>query len=157
MQGVNAKQWAHAIQAQPMPIGGQSLAKAPQILDEPPERSEEEKSRRKALIDNCTPIKSGAFLIVRHRAKSRTGGGLYKPRNVYDTESIRKVTGTIVKRPLKDEKDPKHYDQVEVGDYVYFSEYAPFSAFPEFPELQMIHADDILMKLVKLPDDVLED
>ena len=66
-------------------------------------------------------------------------------------------------------KVPEHYvqekltvkplpkDAVSPGDFVYFSEYAPFSAFPDFPEIQLIHADDIIMKLKELPEDVVDD
>jgi len=133
------------------PMTPMPAAPARMILDEPPPRSEEDKARRKKMIDNFIPVKTGAAMVLRHRTKNKTGGGLWKPAEAQDAESRRKVTGTIIKLP-------KTYEgELVVGDYVYFTEYAPFSAWPDFPEVQLIHVDDVLATMKELPDDVDQD
>ncbi len=134
-----------------VPINPMPAAPARMVLDEPPPRSEEDKLRRQRLINNFTPIKDGAAMIIRHRTKNKTEGGLWKPAEAQDAESRAKKTGTILKLP-------SGYDGILiVGDYVYFTEYAPFSAWPDFPEVQLIHVADILAKMKELPDDILQD
>lgn len=128
------------------------LRAASMLVADRPERSLEEKAKRQRLIDCLVPVREGTLLILRHRSKAKSDGGLYKPIEARDKENQNIATGTVLKCSTS-------IKELMVGDFVYFSVYAPFSANPSFPEIQVLHELDVLFKLTSLAffPDVIED
>ena len=123
----------------------------PVELPELPERTEDDFKIMKKLVDNVTLVKEGACLVYRHRTPLKSKGGIHLTHDAVSQQNKKRVTGTILK--LK-----AGYDgPLKVGDRVFFTMYAPFSAFEEYEELQLIHYDDIIMTLVDLPSEVTDE
>jgi co-chaperonin GroES (HSP10) len=120
-------------------------------LPDIPDRSEEDFEKMKGLVATSTLIKDGACMVYRHKTPNRTESGLYISADAVEMQNKRRVTGTILKLQYNYE------GPLKVKDWVYFTQYAPFAAFPEYPEIQLIHSDDIIMTLDRLPHEVVDD
>lgn len=126
-----------------------------------PERSEEELKAIEDFVQSLVPVKDGAALIRRHRTPDRYGS-IITPEIVKTQSDRETITGTILKLRLSegdsflDKNGNMVHIDFKVGDYVLFSQYAPFMAYHRFPEIQIIHVEDVLFKLNTLPPDVVD-
>jgi len=121
-------------------------------LTELVERTEAQTKERQAFIDSFTPTNPDAILIIRHQAKQRIGT-IYLPQEYLSLLSQKTTTGTVVKFKKGDESVE---EIIKEGAYVMFSEYAPFLAYPKYPELQLVHRSDVVGVLSTMPADVVE-
>lgn len=127
-----------------------------------PRRTEEELKEIQAFVENMEPMKDGAALIRRHRTPDRYGA-IITPDMVKSEHDKQTITGTVLKLRLGEGSSflDKNGNMVHIdfgpGDYVLFTQYAPFLAYHKYPEIQIIHVEDVLFKLKKLPPDVVDD
>lgn len=112
--------------------------------------SPEKKAERKRLVDSCDPYKRGTILVLRHRLKEKTDGGLFMPLDSMNHGQSKMTTATIL-------KVAEGVDLLVPNDKVHFSEYAPWSPFSDFPEIQLLHEQDVILKLKEIPKDREED
>ena len=130
-----------------------STGAAMPTLEERAERTQEEKDRREKMISTFKLTRPGSLMILRHRSASKSEGGIFKPQEVRTQENLQVTTATVVST------HGEMGSGLAVGDKVYFSVYAPFSANPMFPEVQILHENDVIAKLENLDffPDVIED
>lgn len=125
-------------------------------------RTQEQEDEIAEFVANMEPMKDGAALIRRHRTPDRYGA-IITPEMVKQENDKQTITGTVLKIRLSEGSQflDKNGNMVHVdfgpGDYVLFTQYAPFMAYHKYPEIQIIHVEDVLFRLKKLPPDVVDD
>ncbi len=122
-------------------------------------RSDEEIAEIESLLASMHPVKEATCVIRRHKFPQKVGS-VYVPQTAKEIYDKRTVTGTVLKMRLSaensflDKNGNVTYPEFKVGDYVLFTQYAPFFAYEKFPDLQVIHAEDVLFRLESLPPGV---
>ena len=122
---------------------------------------EEGKRDRARWIKLMEPYNEDAILIVRHKTKQKWGL-IWKPGTVREIENKKTFSGTVVKTSTlykklfkpEGERDPS--EMIKEGDYILFSEYAPYLTHPHLQDIQIVHAKDVIARLKEMPDYVEE-
>lgn len=115
----------------------------------------------KGFIRDVSPEHDGCVLVVRH-IKKVEDAALFIPEKFKEraqNESVMTTTtATVVKtQPTYHNRNGDLVDtKFKPGDIVGFSTYSTHAPFIPVPHVQLLHMDDILFSMKKLPNDVTE-